>query len=282
MLGLESLPAIIYFLFLFIVPESPRWLIMQRRETDALNIMTRMISQHDAEKELSEVKESIEKDKNKEKVAFRELFKPAMKLVLTIGIVVAILQQITGINSVFFYAPMIFEQTGIGKDASFIQAIIIGITNLLFTVVAILFVDRLGRKPLLVFGLIGIVVSMFLLSSSFKSAEYKLSEAAIASLTEVEGHSRLSAIEGVQYNSDLEFKAAVAEQIGEKEAIKHQGTIISKAITINSWLVLIGIIGFVASFAVSLGPVMWILFSELFPNRLRGLAISFAGFINSV
>jgi SP family arabinose:H+ symporter-like MFS transporter len=281
MLGLESLPAIIYFLFLFIVPESPRWLIMQRRETDALNIMTRMISQHDAEKELSEVKESIEKDKNKEKVAFRELFKPAMKLVLTIGIVVAILQQITGINSVFFYAPMIFEQTGIGKDASFIQAIIIGITNLLFTVVAILFVDRLGRKPLLVFGLIGIVVSMFLLSSSFKSAEYKLSEAAIASLTEVEGHSRLSAIEGVQYNSDLEFKAAVAEQIGEKEAIKHQGTIISKAITINSWLVLIGIIGFVASFAVSLGPVMWILFSELFPNRLRGLAISFAGFINS-
>jgi SP family arabinose:H+ symporter-like MFS transporter len=251
---------------------------MQRRETDALNIMTRMISQHDAEKELSEVKESIEKDKNKEKVAFRELFKPAMKLVLTIGIVVAILQQITGINSVFFYAPMIFEQTGIGKDASFIQAIIIGITNLLFTVVAILFVDRLGRKPLLVFGLIGIVVSMFLLSSSFKSAEYKLSEAAIASLTEVEGHSRLSAIEGVQYNSDLEFKAAVAEQIGEKEAIKHQGTIISKAITINSWLVLIGIIGFVASFAVSLGPVMWILFSELFPNRLRGLAISFGRF----
>lgn len=281
MLGLESLPAILYFLFLFFVPDSPRWLIMQGRKEEALHIMGRMSSREQAEEEIKEILASIEKDKNKEKVSLRELFMPALRLVLTIGVVIAILQQITGINSVFFYAPMIFEQTGIGRDASFIQAIIIGITNLVFTIVALLVVDRFGRKPLLIFGIAGIIISMFILGSSFRAAEYKLSADSIAGLTEIEGADRLNEIEGITFQSDIEFKDAVAEILGEQALVKHQGVIISSAITINPWLVLIGIIGFVASFAVSLGPVMWILFSELFPNRLRGLAISFAGFINS-
>ena len=174
MLGLEALPAILYFVFLFFVPESPRWLAMKGRDDEALKIMGRMSSEEEAKTEFVSIQESINKDKNKEKVPLRELFKPALKLVMTIGIVVAILQQITGINSVFFYAPMIFEQTGIGTDASFVQAIIIGLTNLVFTVVAIMFVDRLGRKPLLSFGIAGIVISMLLLAGTFKKAEYKL------------------------------------------------------------------------------------------------------------
>jgi SP family arabinose:H+ symporter-like MFS transporter len=281
MLGLESLPAILYFIFLFFVPDSPRWLIMHGRNEEALGIMERLSSRQEAEQELQNVLESISSDQSKQKVPFRELFKPAMRLVLTIGIAIAILQQITGINSVFFYAPMIFEQTGIGRDASFMQAIIIGLTNLVFTVVAILVVDRFGRKPLLIFGVAGIVVSMSLLGFSFRSAEYRLSSDSIEQLSQVEGYKSLMEIEGKTFDSDLEFKNALASILGEKTLVKHQGTIISQAITINPWLVLIGIIGFVASFAVSLGPVMWILFSELFPNMLRGLAISFAGFINS-
>jgi SP family arabinose:H+ symporter-like MFS transporter len=147
--------------------------------------------------------------------------------------------------------------------------------------VAILVVDRFGRKPLLIFGVAGIVVSMSLLGFSFRSAEYRLSSDSIEQLSQVEGYKSLMEIEGKTFDSDLEFKNALASILGEKTLVKHQGTIISQAITINPWLVLIGIIGFVASFAVSLGPVMWILFSELFPNMLRGLAISFAGFINS-
>lgn len=281
MLGLETVPAVLYFGFMFFVPDSPRWLIMNGQKDKALGIMARLTGRQTAEEEMSNILTSIEQDKNKTRVHLRELFKPALKLVLTIGVVVAILQQITGINSVFFYAPMIFEQTGIGQDASFIQAIIIGLTNLVFTVVAILVVDKIGRKPLLIFGLAGIFISMFLLGSVFKSAEYKLTAESINELSELEGYQSLMQIEGKTYHSDLDFKAAISEVLGEKIVTKHQGTIISKAISINSWLVLIGIIGFVASFAVSLGPVMWILFSELFPNRLRGIAISFAGFINS-
>jgi hypothetical protein len=122
---------------------------------------------------------------------------------------------------------------------------------------------------------------MFLLAGSFKNAEYKLSRDAVSALSEVEGYDKLYEIAGVVYSSDLDFREALSDTLGDRIAVKHQSEIISKAISINPWFVLIGIIGFVASFAVSLGPVMWILFSELFPNRLRGIAISFAGFINS-
>ena len=281
MLGVEALPAILYFGLLFFVPDSPRWLIMHGKQEQALAIMEGISGREEAAQELKNVLTSINQDVKKERVPLRELFKPALRLVLTIGIVIAILQQITGINSVFFYAPMIFEQTGIGKDASFIQAIIIGLTNIIFTVVAILFVDKIGRKPLLIFGIAGIFISMFLLGSSFRSAEYTLTTQSINELSDLPGYESLREIEGKTFTKELEFKQAISDLLGEKTVVEHQGNIISKAISINPWLVLIGIIGFVASFAVSLGPVMWILFSELFPNMLRGIAISFAGFINS-
>ncbi|MDH3902345.1 MAG: MFS transporter, partial [Xanthomonadales bacterium] len=160
----------------------------------------------------------------------KELFLPAMRLVLTIGIVIAILQQITGINSVFFYAPMIFEQSGIGTDAAFMQAVLVGIVNLVATVVAILLIDKLGRRPLLITGLVIIATSMLLLAYSFGSAS----------------------------------TSPTGELVG-----------------MNPTLILIGILSFVAGFGISLGPVMWVLFSELFPNRIRGIAISFCGLINS-
>jgi SP family arabinose:H+ symporter-like MFS transporter len=281
MLGLETLPAMLYFFFLFIVPESPRWLAMKGMNDKGLAVLTRMGGQQLAQEEFLRIRQSLEANTKKEKIPLAELFKPAMKLVLTIGIVIAILQQITGINAVFFYAPMIFEQTGIGTDASFMQAIIIGITNLLFTIVAIFLVDRVGRKPLLSFGVSGIVISMFILALSFRSAEYKLTGESIQKLSSVEGYEKLYALENRVFKKDIEFKEAVKATLGEKLATQHQGTIIAASISINAWLVLLGIIGFVASFAVSLGPVMWILFSELFPNRLRGLAISAAGFVNS-
>lgn len=281
MLGLEALPALLYFGFLFLVPESPRWLAMHQQPEKALAVISRIVGSQQAKTELDTINKSIINDTKKERVPVKELFKPAMKFVMIIGVTIAILQQITGINSVFFYAPMIFEQTGIGTDASFMQAIVIGLTNLVFTVVAMLFVDKLGRKPLLIAGLAGIAISMFLLAGSFKSANYQLNQQATTELAQNTGCENITTISNINYTTDRQFKAAVNHAIGETAAAKYQATIIQKAININPWLVLIGIIGFVASFAVSLGPVMWILFSELFPNRLRGVAISFAGFINS-
>ncbi len=281
MLGLETLPAIFYFFSLFFVPESPRWLVMKGKEEQGLAIMAKASGETQAKKEIKAVHDSVTLESRKEKVKIIELFRPAMRLVLTIGIGVAILQQITGINSVFFYAPMIFEQSGIGTDASFSQAILVGLTNLLFTIFAIGMIDKFGRKPLLSAGVAGIAIFMFILAGGFYSASYTLTEDSIATLPPAVQGEALYQIQNQTFKSDVAYKRALSGILGEKIAKEYESELISSAIKMNPYLILIGIIGFVASFAVSIGPVMWVLFSELFPNRLRGLAISFVGLINS-
>ena len=221
MLGVEALPAIFYFVALLAVPESPRWLMMKGRDDEARRVLVRVSGAIQAEEDVEAVKAALRDERSTKRARLHDLFQPGMRLVLVVAVSVAILQQITGINSVFFYAPMIFEQSGIGTDASFVQAVLVGLVNLAFTVLAILLVDRLGRRPLLIAGLTGIAACMLLISYGFASAD------------------------------------------------------------MNPMIILVGILGFVASFAFSLGPVMWVLFSELFPNRVRGLAISFVGLINS-
>ncbi len=230
MLGIEALPAIVYFFALFSVPESPRWLAMRERAGEALEILTRVSGKTRAEADLSAVQQALQAEALQEKGSVKELLVPAMRLVMTIGIVIAILQQITGINSVFFYAPMIFEQSGIGTDAAFMQAVLVGIVNLVATIVAILLIDKLGRRPLMIAGLVIIASSMLLLAYGFGTA-------------------------GVGADGELT--------------------------NMSPGLILFAILSFVAGFGISLGPVMWVLFSELFPNRIRGIAISFCGLINS-
>jgi len=281
MLGLETLPAVIYFVGLFFVPCSPRWLVMKQRKEEAIAIMQRYNESAQVEADILAIETSIRSEEKKEKIRIAELFKPALTLVLTIGIVIAILQQITGINSVFFYAPMIFEQSGIGTDASFVQAILVGITNLVFTVLALAFIDRFGRKPLLLFGVSGIALCMFLLAYGFNAATYNLTEEKVETLSEGIDRNVIAPMIGVQYKSDVAFKKAIKETLGVMKAAEFESELIKAAINMNPTLILIGILGFVASFAISLGPVMWVLFSELFPNWIRGLAISFVGLINS-
>ncbi len=281
MLGVEAVPAIVYFLALFAVPESPRWLVMNDREDEALGIMERVSDAGQARAGLEAVREALDAEASAETAGFRELFQPALRLVLTIGLAVAILQQITGINSVFFYAPMIFEQSGIGTDASFLQAVLVGLVNLVFTVLAILTIDRLGRRPLLTFGLAGIAVCMLVLSYGFGSATYTLDDEAVASLPEALERDRLETLLDETYDSDVAYRQALVNAVGPEAYDEHRSAFVSAAISMNPTLILAGILGFVASFAISLGPVMWVLFSELFPNRVRGLAISFVGFVNS-
>ena len=281
MLGVEALPAVVYFAALFFVPESPRWLVMQGRRDEALDVFSRFGDETVAAANLAAVEQSIGEDAVAARASLRELFAPAMRLVLTIGISVAILQQITGINSVFFYAPMIFEQSGVGTDASFMQAVLVGLVNLVFTVAAMALIDKIGRRPLLVIGLSGIAVCMFLLAYGFGSASYTLNGDDISALPTELDRDALQPVVGVEYQSDVEFRQAVSGAIGENVYTAYESQLVTAAVDLNASLILFAILGFVASFAISLGPVMWVLFSELFPNTLRGLAISFAGLINS-
>ncbi|MGB5209243.1 MAG: sugar porter family MFS transporter [Gammaproteobacteria bacterium] len=281
MLGIETFPALLYLLALMTVPESPRWLAMHGREDEALQILERVSGPGQARAEIRKVHESLTTEQQGHTGSLRQLFRPAMRLVLTIGVAVAILQQITGINSVFFYAPMIFEQSGIGTDASFMQAILVGITNLVFTIAAMALIDKLGRRPLLIFGLTGIAVCMLTLSYGFASATYTLSQASVDTLPVEIDRQLVVEITDTTFDSDVAFREAVSDAIGEEIFRQHESELVGAAISMNPTLILIGILGFVASFAVSLGPVMWVLFSELFPNALRGIAISFVGLINS-
>jgi len=281
MLGLETIPAVLYFGGLFFVPRSPRWLILKGKFDEAVKVLSRFSDKQEAKMAVGEIRESLHQDEKEEKAGLKDLFTPRMRLVLSIGVVVAVLQQITGINSVFFYAPMIFEQSGIGTDASFIQAIMVGITNLVFTVLALLFIDRLGRKPLLLFGVSGMAVSLFILAYGFGSSTYSLSPESIQSLSENVNKIELAEIAGVTYDNDIDFNNALVEALGAEAASSNKSEIVSAAISTNPILILAGILGFVACFAISIGPVMWVLFSELFPNAIRGIAISFVGLINS-
>jgi len=281
MLGLETFPALLYFAFLFFVPRSPRWLLMKGFDNEALTILEKVAGKVQATKDIEAVKASFLTSAPKRKVSISELFKPALRIVLFIGIVVAVLQQITGINSVFFYAPLIFEQSGIGADASFSQAILVGLTNLVFTILAIMFIDRFGRRILLLFGLTGIAISMFVLAWGFHHATYSLTEESIENLPGHIEKGKMVSFSGRTFDSDVAFKQEIEQVFGSEDAKKVEADLMAAATKMNALLVLLGIVVFVASFAVSLGPVMWVLFSEIFPNYIRGLAISFVGFINS-
>jgi MFS transporter, SP family, arabinose:H+ symporter len=273
MLGIEALPALAYLLALFAVPESPRWLAMHGRDEDARRVLERCCGREQSESDLAAIRASLA---NRAEPGIRELFRPSMRLVLTIGVSVAVLQQITGINAIFFYAPMIFEQSGIGTDAAFMQAVFVGLVNLGFTLLAISQIDRIGRRPLLAFGLTGIAACMMLLSFGFGSATYTLGADDAARLA-----AQLEPLVGQTWYSDVDFRQAVVAAAGSDFWQSRQAEIVSAAIDTNPSLILLAVLGFVASFAISIGPVMWVLFSELFPNRMRGLAISFVGFVNS-
>lgn len=281
MLAMEILPAVFYFFALLAVPESPRWLVMHGRDREGLAVLERVTDRETAASEHRVILDSVLSEAGRKPAEWRELLAPGLRLVLLIGVSIGILQQITGINAVFFYAPMIFEQSGIGTNASFVQAAMLGLVNLGFTVVAMLLIDRLGRRPLLGVGLAGIAICMFTLAYGFGAATYTLDSQGVATLSEQIDPDQLAPLLGKTFTSDVQFRAAVSASVGPELLKKHQGDLIVAAISVNARLILLATLGFVASFAVSLGPIMWVLFAEMFPNRVRGVAISFVGLVNS-
>ena len=223
MLGVETIPAILYFVFLLYVPNSPRWLARQNRTEDAFSTLKKIGDQVYAKTQLEEIKISLQTEIS-EKLwpLLKGLFSKKMSYILILALAISFLQQITGINAVLYYAPVIFEKTGIGKDAAFMQAAIVGLTNLVFTILAMAIIDKLGRKPLLIIGSAGLVLSLITLS--------------------------------------------LFSYLGK----------------FSGYGVLIAVMVYVASFAVSLGPVLWVFLSEVFPNKYRGIGISLAGLWASV
>ncbi|WP_295985209.1 sugar porter family MFS transporter [uncultured Algibacter sp.] len=282
MLGVELIPAVLYFIFLFFIPKSPRWLFTKNRNEEAKKVLVSVYGEVKATEEVDTILSSLEGTvlKAVEKVKLKDLFKPALRFVLIVGLVVGVLQQITGINAVYFYATSIFKQTGIGTDAAFASGVLLSSITVVFTFVAMYLIDRMGRRPLLLFGTAGIAISLLLCAYGFKQATYQLTSESITEL-KFEGANKLSIYVDKVYNNDVDFKNDMKSALGNQVYSKNDGDILETATIINATLVLIGVLGFIACFAFSLGPVMWVLLSELFPNKYRGFAIGVIAFVNS-
>ncbi|MBS4014363.1 MAG: sugar porter family MFS transporter [Bacteroidetes bacterium] len=293
MLGIEGLPALLYLALLFFVPKSPRWLMQKGKGTEAMAVLNRIFEKVQAQQTYNDIENSLKEEINREKAKWSDVFSSRMKTVLIIGFGIAFFQQITGINAIFYYAPLIFEMTGGGTDAAFLQAAILGVTNVLMTIVAMFLIDTLGRKPLLYIGASGICISLAIVGLSFHNAKYVVSESGLQSLNielveiqadaaHIRNINNLEKYIDTEFANEVEFFSIIKETIGQDTYNSYKEVIIKHSININGLLILIGLIMFVASFAISMGPVMWTLLSEIFPNKLRGLAISIMGFWNSI
>jgi sugar porter (SP) family MFS transporter len=279
MLGVEAIPAVAYFFLLFTVPQSPRWLYASGRKNEALAVLTELHGRDAASLEASELERVLQLDQPR-RTPFRALLDPSVRYVLGVALLLGVLQQITGVNAIYFYVTMIFEQSGIGANASFAQAVWVGVVNVVFTVLAMLLIDRMGRRPLMLAGLAGIALAMCVTAYGFSGATYSLSASDLEVFPEAVGQ-KLEPMEGVVYRGDVEFKHTARLLLGETMYRTHQSQLVEQSISMNPFIVLVGVLLFVAAFAASLGPVMWVMLSELFPTRLRAVGLSVTGFLNS-
>ncbi|MBJ2173507.1 D-xylose transporter XylE [Aureibaculum sp. A20] len=207
MFASETIPASLFLLMLFFVPDTPRSLVLKNQDEKALDVLTKVNGVEEAKKILGDIKNTVVSHSGK-------LFSFGTA-VIVIGILLSIFQQFVGINVVLYYAPEIFKTMGSGTDTALLQTIIVGAVNLAFTVLAIMTVDRFGRKPLMIIGALGMAISMFALGGAF-----------------------------------------FGKSVG--------------------MFALICMLVYVASFAMSWGPVTWVLLSEIFPNKIRGRAMAIA------
>ncbi|MBX2817579.1 MAG: MFS transporter [Saprospiraceae bacterium] len=282
MLGSEILFAVIWFFLLFSIPPSPRWLVLKGRIEEAKGVLRGLLEPDQAEEELASI---ISSASTKTKTSslrdqFKTLLHPSLRIAVIVGLVYAVVQQITGINAVLFYAPTVFEQLGLGKNSAFMQAVWVGLVGLLFTILALLLVDRVGRRSLTLWGLLWAILSLAICAYGFHQATYILSAADLASISTFDTSS-LANMAGIEYRSDVEFKAALNQSLGGGAAKQHEAVLFNMAANLPSTLVLFGVMSFVAAFHFSIGPIMWVIFSEIFPTRIRGLAIPVFALITS-
>lgn len=173
MLGMSAVPAIIFFVVLFFIPESPRWLILRRKDLPAFHILSHIYREkEDAETQLANTKARVVSESGK-KVDWAYLFKPGIFKLVLIGSAIAILGQFMGVNAVLYYGPTIFEQSGLSGGDSLFYQVLVGVTNMLTTVIALLIIDKVGRKKLVYYGVSGMIVSLLLISYYFYFGEAK-------------------------------------------------------------------------------------------------------------
>lgn len=284
MLGVEIIPAIIWLLLLMGIPKSPRWLFGVGREEEALDMLRLTVPSDKVDATLSEIRSGAQgEDALSVGQSLSELFSSHMSKALLIGLLVAILQPLTGINNLLYYAPIVFEQSGSGTNAAFQSTVAIGVIAMVATGIAILIIDRVGRRPLLIVGLASAAACLLLAGWGFSQASYILNAVDLEALPAGVPVEALQPLLGVEYSSDVAFKNALVDTMGLDSARQFEGEMIKASVEgLNAGLIIFGLLGFVAAFNVSIGPIMWVLFSEIFATRVRGIAIALCALVTSL
>lgn len=273
MLGVEIIPAIAWLLLLLTIPRSPRWLIEKGRTDEARRVLI-SLGEENAQAVI------FEKEEGRPPFtvigSLKALSGSYLRAAAFVGLIVAFVQPLTGINSIMFYAPVVFEQLGIGESAAMVQTIAVGLVSVVFTVIALSLIDRIGRRPLLLVGLCLIIASLCLSAYGFHSARYLLLEEDILALAATGGMdaAALMPMAGQEFLSDVEFKRALVENLGFDVARAAESDLMVVAAQINPWLIIFGVMGLVAAFNLSIGPIMWVMLSEVFPISVRSVAIT--------
>lgn len=212
MLGMEAVPAISFFILILFIPKSPRWLVVKGKSDQASKILTRLVGIEEAKHEIAEIEDTLALEGG----SWKMLLAPGIKMAVFIGVSLAVLQQFTGIDAIIYYGPRIFEEAGFELSEALGGQVIIGIINVVFTVIAIFTIDIFGRKRLLLAGTTGMLLSLVLIGILFTTGNA------------------------------------------------------------GGMLLLSLILVFIACFAFSLGPVVWVILSEIYPTKIRGRAMSIA------
>ena len=219
MLGMETLPAILFFIIIFFIPESPRWLIVRGKELKAVSILEKIYNSiTEAKSQLKETKSVLTSETRSE---WSLLMKPGIFKAVIIGVCIAILGQFMGVNAVLYYGPSIFENAGLSGGDSLFYQVLVGLVNTLTTVLALVIIDKVGRKKLVYYGVSGMVVSLILIGLYF---------------------------------------------------------LFGDSLEVSSLFLLIFFLFYVFCCAVSICAVVFVLLSEMYPTKVRGLAMSIAGF----
>ena len=219
MLGMETLPAILFFIIIFFIPESPRWLIVRGKELKAVNILEKIYNSiTEAKSQLKETKSVLTSETRSE---WSLLMKPGIFKAVIIGVCIAILGQFMGVNAVLYYGPSIFENAGLSGGDSLFYQVLVGLVNTLTTVLALVIIDKVGRKKLVYYGVSGMVLSLVLIGLYF---------------------------------------------------------LFGDSLVVSSLFLLVFFLFYVFCCAVSICAVVFVLLSEMYPTKVRGLAMSIAGF----
>ena len=219
MLGMETLPAILFFIIIFFIPESPRWLIVRGKELKAVNILEKIYNSiTEAKSQLNETKSVLTSETKSE---WSLLMKPGIFKAVIIGVCIAILGQFMGVNAVLYYGPSIFENAGLSGGDSLFYQVLVGLVNTLTTVLALVIIDKVGRKKLVYYGVSGMVLSLVLIGLYF---------------------------------------------------------LFGDSLGVSSLFLLVFFLFYVFCCAVSICAVVFVLLSEMYPTKVRGLAMSIAGF----